>query len=137
MAEGSLFLYFYNFILNTVNVGTGILFGVSFYILAKSLVYDDLKYYLIICGTGIMIIFSTGVSTIITLALFPAWAIVSLSFVLPASFLFLIGLDSAIYYIATDTLIRRYLYSRRNQFELFQALGHVKASDIVEQKIRK
>ena len=137
MAEGSLFLYLYNFILNTVNVGTGMLFGISFYILSKSLVYDDLKYYLIICGTGIMIIFSTGVSTIITLAPFPAWAIVSLSFVLPASFLFLIGLDSAIYYIATDTLIRRYLYSRRNQFELFQALGHVKASDIVEQKIRK
>lgn len=137
MAEGSLFLYFYNFILNTVNVGTGILFGISFYILAKSLAYDDLKYYLIICGTGIMIIFSSGVSTILTLAPFPAWAIVSLSFVLPASFLFLIGLDSAIYYIASDTLIRRYLYRHKDQFELFQALGYTKASDIVEQKIRK
>jgi hypothetical protein len=137
MAEGSIFLYFYNFILNTVNVGIGILFGISFYILAKSLVYDDLKYYLIICGTGIMIIFSTGISTIVTLAPFPAWAIVSLSFVLPASFLFLIGLDSAIYYIASDTLIRRYLYRSKDQFELFQALGYTKASDIIEQKIRK
>ena len=137
MAEGSIFLYLYNFILNTVNVGTGILFGVSFYILAKSLVYDDLKYYLIICGTGIMIIFSTGISTIVTLAPFPAWAIVSLSFVLPASFLFLIGLDSAIYYIASDTLIRRYLYRSKDQFELFQALGYTKASNIIEKKIRK
>jgi hypothetical protein len=137
MAEGSIFLYLYNFILNTVNVGTGILFGISFYILAKSLVYDVLKYYLIICGTGIMIIFSTGISTIVTLAPFPAWAIVSLSFVLPASFLFLIGLDSAIYYIASDTLIRRYLYRSKDQFELFQALGYTKASNIIEQKIRK
>jgi hypothetical protein len=51
MAEGSFFLYFYNFILNTVNIGTGILFGISFYLLSRSLVYDDLKYYLIICGT--------------------------------------------------------------------------------------
>jgi len=84
-----------------------------------------------------MIIFSSGVSTILTLAPFPAWAIVSLSFVLPASFLFLIGLDSAIYYIASDTLIRRYLYRHKDQFELFQALGYTKASDIVEQKIRK
>jgi hypothetical protein len=135
MAEGSLFLYFYNFILNTVNVGTGILFGISFYILARSLVYHDLKYYLIICGTGIMIIFSSGVSTIVTLAPFPAWAIVSLSFILPASFLFLIGLDSATYYIASDTLIRRYLYRHRDQFELFQALGYTKAAEIIEQKI--
>ena len=137
MAEGSLFLYFYNFVLNTVNIGTGILIGISFYVLSRSLVYDDLKYYLIICGTGIMIIFSSGVSTILTLAPFPAWAIVSLSFILPASFLFLIGLDSATYYIASDTLIRRYLYRHRDQFGLFQALGYTKASDIVEQKVRK
>ena len=137
MAEGSLFLYFYNFVLNTVNIGTGILFGISFYILSRSLVYDDLKYYLIICGTGIMIIFSSGVSTIVTLAPFPAWAIVSLSFILPASFLFLIGIDSATYYIASDTLIRRYLYRHRDQFELFQALGYTKAADIVELKIHK
>jgi hypothetical protein len=135
MAEGSLFLYIYNFILNTVNVGTGILFGISFYILSRSLVYRELKYYLIISGTGIMIIFSSGVSTILTLAPFPAWAIVSLSFVLPASFLFLIGLDSAVYYIASDMLIRRYLYRHRDQFELFQSLGYTKAADIIEQKI--
>lgn len=136
MTEGSLFLYFYNFILNTVNVGTGIMFGISFYILARSLVYPDLKYYLIICGTGVMIIFSSGVSTILTLAPFPSWGIVSLSFVLPASFLLLIGLDSAVYYIASDTLIRRYLYRHRDKFELFQALGYTKAADIIEQKIR-
>ena len=137
MAEGSLFLYFYNFVLNTVHVGIGILFGISFFILSKSLAYGHLKHYLIICGTGIMIIFSSGVSSILTLAPFPAWAIVSLSFILPASFLLLIGHDSAIYYIASDALICKYLYSHRNQFELFQALGSAKASDIVEQKIRK
>ena len=135
MAEGSLFLYFYNFILNTVNVGTGILFGISFYILSRSVFYHDLKYYLVICGTGIMIIFSSGVSTIITLAPYPAWAIVSLSFILPASFLLMIGLDSSTYYIATDTLLRRLLHRHKDKFELFQALGFKKTSDIAEQKI--
>ena len=137
MAEGSLFLYFYNFILNTVNVGTGILFGISFYILSRSVFYHDLKYYLVICGTGIMIIFSSGVSTIITLAPYPAWAIVSLSFILPASFLLMIGLDSSTYYIATDTLLRRFLHRHKDKFELFQALGFKKTSDIAEQKIHE
>ncbi len=135
MAEGSLFLYFYNFVLNTVNIGTGLLFGISFYILSRSLVYDQLKYYLIICSTAIMIIFSSGISTILILAPYPAWAIVSLSFILPASFLLLIGLDSATYYIASDTLIRRFLYHHRSQFELFQALGSSKATDMVERKM--
>ena len=137
MAEGSLFLYFYNFVLNTVNIGTGLLFGISFYILSRSLVYDQLKYYLIICGTAIMIIFSSGISTILILAPYPAWAIVSLSFILPASFLLLIGLDSATYYIASDTLIRRFLYRHRKEFELFQALGSSKATDMVERKMNE
>jgi hypothetical protein len=135
MAEGSLFLYFYNFVLNTVNIGTGLLFGISFYILSRSLIYDNLKYYLVICGTAIMIIFSSGISTILILAPYPAWAIVSLSFILPASFLLLIGLDSATYYIASDTLIRRFLYHHRSQFELFQALGSSKTTDMVERKM--
>ena len=137
MAEGSLFLYFYNFVLNTVNIGTGLLFGISFYILSKSLVYDQLKYYLIICGTAIMIIFSSGISTILILAPYPAWAIVSITFILPASFLLLIGLDSATYYIASDTLIRRFLYHHRKEFELFQALGSSKATDMVERKMNE
>jgi len=135
MAEGSLFLYFYNFVLNTVNIGTGLLFGISFYILSRSLIYDNLKYYLVICGTAIMIIFSSGISTILILAPYPAWAIVSLSFILPASFLLLIGLDSATYYIASDTLIRRFLYHHRSQFELFQASGSSKTTDMVERKM--
>ena len=137
MAEGSLFLYFYNFVLNTVNIGTGLLFGISFYILSRSVVYDNLKYYLIICGTAIMIIFSSGISTFLILAPYPAWAIVSLSFILPASFLLLIGLDSASYYIASDTLIRRFLYQHRKEFELFQALGSSQATDMVERKMNE
>ena len=135
MEEGSLFLYFYNFVLNTGSVGTGIMFGIAFFMLSKSLVHQQLRYYLMISGTGIMIIFSSGISTNSTLAPFPAWSITSLSFILPASFLLLIGLDSATYYIATDTLLRRFLHKNQDKFELFQALGFKKTSDIAQQKI--
>lgn len=137
MAEGPIFLYSYNFVLNTVNVGTGILFGISFIIVSKSLVYSHLKYYVIICGTGIMIIFSSSISTILILAPFPAWAIVSISFVLPASFLILIGIDSATYYIASDKMVRGFLHRYRSQFELFHKMGAAEAADTVERKIRQ
>lgn len=137
MEEGSLFLNFYNFVLNTGNIGTGVLFGISFFILSRSLHHDQLRYYLIISGIGIMIIFSSGLSTNATLAPFPAWSISSLSFILPASFLLMIGLDSSTYYIATDTLLRRFLHRHKDKFELFQALGFKKTSDIAEQKIHE
>jgi hypothetical protein len=84
-----------------------------------------------------MILFSSSISTILTLSPYPAWGIVSLSFILPASFLLLIGLDSASYYIASDSLLRRFLYSHRNQFGLFQALGSTKISDIAERKMNE
>jgi len=134
-AAGSILPYFYNFVLNTVNIGSGILFGLSFFILSRAVSFENLKYYLIICGTGIMIIFSSNVSTTVILGTFPAWAIVSLSFVLPASFLLLLGLDSATYYIAGDILVRRFLNKFRNQFDMFAALGSAEASAATERRI--
>lgn len=136
MAKGSAFLYIYNFVLNTVNIGSGILFGISFYILSRPLSYAHLKYYLTMCGTGIMILFSSNVSTILVLSTFPAWAIVSLSFVLPASFLILIGLDSATFYIAGDVTVRRFLNRFKDQFDMFAALGSTEASAAAERKIQ-
>ena len=137
MQEGSLFLSFYNFVLNTVNIVTGILFGISFFMLSKSLTNNKLKFYLILCGTGIMIIYSSDITISLILTPYPAWAFVSLSFVMPGAFLLLIGFDSATYYIASDMLLRRFLYKHRDQFELFQALGFSKSSNIVEKKIRE
>jgi hypothetical protein len=137
MSSGSLFPILYNFVLNTVNVGTAILFGTSFFILSRGLTYEHLKYYLIIFGAGIMIIFSSSVSTILILSAFPAWGVVSISFVLPASFLILIGLDSASFYVAGDIRVRSYLSSSKTHFELFRALASAKASSEAEHKINQ
>jgi hypothetical protein len=136
MSSGSIFPILYNFVLNTVNVGTAILFGISFFILSRALTYEHLKYYLIIFGSGIMIIFSSNVSIILILSAFPAWGVVSISFVLPASFLILIGLDSATFYVAGDNKVRNYLRSK-SQFELFRALASTKASAEAEHKIHQ
>ncbi|HEX7178642.1 MAG TPA: hypothetical protein VF220_02880, partial [Nitrososphaeraceae archaeon] len=135
MREGSLFVYFYNFILNTVTVGTGVLFGISFFILSRHLIHEQLKYYLIVCGTGFMIILGSSLSTTLVLAPFPAWGIVSLSFILPASFLILIGLDSATFYFASEMSVRRYLTKSRSQFELLLSLGSAEMSASIQRKI--
>lgn len=137
MAKGSIFPYLYSFVLSTANVGSGILFGISFFLLFRPLAYERMKYYLAICGTGIMIIVSSNVSQILILATFPAWAIVSISFILPASFLALIGIDSATFYIASDLALRRSLNKFRSQFELFTSLGSTKAIDDMERKVHR
>ena len=139
MAKGSFFPNLYSFVLNTVNVGVGILFGISFFILSRALTYEHLKYYLIICGAGIMIIFSSNVSTILILSTFPAWGVISISFVLSASILILIGLDSATFYVAGDVRVRSYLSRSKGKghFELFRALASTKASAETENKIKE
>lgn len=137
MSSGSIFPILYNFVLNTVNVGTAILFGISFFIVSRGLTYEHLKYYLIICGAGIMINFSSSVSTILILSAFPAWGVVSISFILPASFLILMGLDSVTFYVAGDVRIRSYLSRSKGQFELFRALASTKATAEAEHKIKE
>ena len=137
MAKGSFFPNLYSFVLNTVNVGVGILFGISFFILSRALTYEHLKYYLIICGAGIMIIFSSNVSTILILSGFPAWGVISISFVLPASILILVGLDSATFYVAGDVSVRSYLSRSKSHFELFRALVSTKESAETENKIKE
>lgn len=137
MSSASIFPTLYSFVLNTVNVGTAILFGISFFIVSRGLTYDRLKYYLIICGAGIMINFSSSVSIILILSAFPAWGVVSISFILPASFLILMGLDSVTFYVAGDVRIRSYLSRSKGQFDLFRALASTKASAEAEHRIQE
>ena len=137
MSKGSIFPYFYNFALNTVNVGSGIFIGVSFFVLSRSLTYEYLKYYVVICGTGLMIIFGSSVSQVLVLATFPAWSIVSMSFILPGAFLTLVGLGSATFHIAGDITLRRFLHKFRSQFELFSSLGSTEGLDAIERRIHR
>ena len=132
----SLFPYFYNFVASTTNVGSGLTIGISFFILSRSLAYEHLKYFIIMCGTGIMIIYSSSVSQVLVLATFPAWSIVSTTFILPASFLTLIGLGSATLHISSDIELRRYLHKFRTQFELFTALSSEEGTAAVKRKIQ-
>jgi hypothetical protein len=137
MAKEPIFLYFYNFVVNTINVGAGLLFGISFFILSTNLMHGHLRYYLVMCGAGIMVIFSSNISTVLVLAMFPAWAVVSLSFVLPASFMILIGLDSSTFFIAGDYRVRELLNKSKKEFELFKALGSTEFSRDIERKVRR
>jgi len=88
------------------------------------------------CGAGIMVIFSSNISTVLVMTMFPAWAVVSLSFVLPASFMILIGLDSSAFFIAGDFRVRELLHKSRKDFELFKALGSTEFSSAIERKVR-
>jgi hypothetical protein len=130
------FPYIYNFVVSTVNVGSGLTIGIAFFILSRSLIYEHLKYFVIMCGTGIMIIYCSSVTQVLILATYPAWSIVTTTFILPAAFLTLIGLGSATLHISSDIELRRYLHKFRSQFELFTALSSEEGTAAVERKIR-
>jgi len=136
MANGSFFSYLYNFVLNTAQVGAGVLFGISFFIISKSFSNVSLKFYLVMCGVGLMIIFSTSVSTSLIASPYPAWSIASISFALPASFLITMGLDYSSFRIAGDIEIRKYLARLKNEYDLLSALGSAEASASIEKKVQ-
>ena len=94
---------------------------------------SSLKFYLVMCGAGLMIIFSASVSTSLIVSPYPAWSIASISFALPASFLITLGLDYTSFRIAGDIEIRKYLARLKNEFDLLSALGSTEASTSVRE----
>jgi hypothetical protein len=129
-----LYDYFHNFGFNAAKIIAGVLFGIYFFMLTRIVNNKELKYYLIVSGVGLMIIFSTSVSVIMILVPYPSWTIISISFILSATYLTMIGLDSATFNITKDITIRRFLNMYENQFPLFKGLSSAENLSTFEKK---
>ena len=129
-----LYDYFHNFGFNAAKISAGVLFGIYFFMLTRIVTNKELKYYLIVSGVGLMIIFSTSVSVIMILVPYPSWTIISISFILSATYLTMIGLDSATFNITKDITIRRFLNMYENQLPLFKGLSSAENLSTFEKK---
>ena len=87
--------------------GAKIMFGVAFFVLSKTIIHTQLKKSIVIIGAGIVLLFSANASSLIIMTLYPPWGIISATFSITGSYLLIIGLDSATFYLATDASLRR------------------------------
>jgi hypothetical protein len=135
--DNPMYGYAYNLFLNTVRTAGGIMFGVAFFILSKTILHTQLKKSVITIGAGLVLLFGANASSLIIMTPYPPWGVISTTFLITGSYLLIIGLDSAAFYLATDSSLRRIIAkSPQKEHDILKSLGYSEAQDIVATKVK-
>ena len=129
-----LFGIFYNLIFSISKPAGGVLFGIAFWTVAKSLTSKTVKSYMIISAYGMMLLFTVNQPTSLTLIPYPPFGLVTISFMVLASYLISIGVYSSAISVAQDVKMRQ---SVRKSVEQHSNLLDNIGSSQMEQEVRK
>ena len=135
--DNPMYGYAYNLFLNTVRTAGGIMFGVAFFILSKTIMHTQLKNSVVTVGAGLVLLFGANASSLIIMTLYPPWGIISTTFLIVGSYLLIIGLDSAAFYLATDSSLRRIIArSPQKEHDILKSLGYNETQHFATTKIK-
>jgi hypothetical protein len=135
--DNPLYGYTYNLFLNTVRTAGGIMFGIAFFILSKTIMHAQLKKSIVTIGAGLVLLFGANASSLIIMTLHPPWGVISTTFLITGSYLLIIGLDSAAFYLATDSSLRRIIAkSPHREHDILKSLGYSETENLVTSKVK-
>jgi hypothetical protein len=131
-----IYAYSYNFLLNAVKAAGGIMFGIAFFLLSRTIKHVQLKQSIIMSGVGLILLFGAGTSSLVIMTTYPPWGVVSMTFLIIGSYSLLVGLDSAAFYMATDSSLRRIIAtSSQKEYDILKALGHAESERMIIDKV--
>ncbi len=93
----------------------GFFFAISFVMISKNVDNQKLKLYLLISGTGIMLLFSSNQISLVQLIPYPPFGLTTISLISFSSFLLLIGLHSLAHSMAHDKQLLEFVRKLVNQ----------------------
>jgi hypothetical protein len=114
-----LFGIIYNLIFSISKPAGGVLFGIAFWSVAKSLISKTVKSYMMISAYGMMLLFTVNQPTGLTLIPYPPFGLTSICFMVLASYLVFLGVYSSATSISEDSRLRqsiRKIALRESQF---------------------
>ena len=114
-----LFGIIYNLIFTISKPAGGVLFGIAFWSVAKSLTSKTVKDYMMISAYGMMLLFTVNQPTGLTLIPYPPFGLSSICFMVLASYLVFLGVYSSATSVSEDTRLRqtiRKIALRESQF---------------------
>jgi hypothetical protein len=112
------------------------MFGVAFFVLSRTILHTQLKKSVIITGIGFILLLGANATSLIIITTYSPWGILSVTFMITGSYLIIVGLDSAAFYIATDSSLRGIIArSPRHEYDFLKSLGRNEAENIVTDKV--
>jgi hypothetical protein len=133
-----LFGIIYNLIFSISKPAGGVLFGIAFWIVAKSLTSKTVKSYMIISAYGMMLLFTVNQPTGLTLIPYPPFGLVTISFMGLSSYLILVGVYSSAISVAQDVNLRKSIRKTVEQHSnLLDNIGTSQMEQEVQKKVVK
>ena len=116
----------------------GILFGIAFWTVAKTLhKTSTIRAYMIIAAYGIILVFITGQATV-TQTPYPAFGAATLCFVGLSSYMMLVGIYSSALSVSQDAALRRSIQrSVENQSKLLHGIGTAQMEEEIQKTVLK
>lgn len=115
----------------------GILFGIAFWRMSKSIDHVQIKNYMIISAYGMMLMFTSNQPTGLIQAPYPPFGLVTAAFFGLAAFLFLVGVYSSAISVSQDRNIRKYIQNYSKQLTFLGGIGASEMEKEVEKIVRK
>jgi hypothetical protein len=129
-----LFNVLYTVIFNFSKPVGGILFGLAFWIIARSVRHRALKDYLMIAGYGLLLLFTSNQAAVLINSPYPPFGMATISFVGLSSYLVLVGIYSSAISVAEDSTLRQSIRKLAiRESKLLESIGAAQ----MEQEIQK
>jgi hypothetical protein len=112
----------------------GILFGIAFWIIARSVRYSGVSDYLMIAGYGVLLFFTSNQATVLINLPYPPFGMPTISFVGLSSYLLFVGICASAVSVAEDSNLRRSI--RKLAVKESKLLDSIGAAEM-EQEIQK
>jgi hypothetical protein len=124
-------------IFTLTNLAGGILFGVAFWIVAKSLQRDSIvRNYMIISAYGLVLLFVSNQAIVFVSVPFPPFGLVTISFTGLSSYLILIGIYSAAVSVSQDVKLRKSVRKIAvNELKLLDSIGTAEMQEKIQKKV--
>ena len=137
MTNPILFGIIYTLIFSAAKPIGGILAGVAFWTIAKTVNQVYVKYYMMLSACGIMLLFASNIGGRLVTPSFPTTELVVVSFMVLSSYYLLIGIYHSAISVAHDTKLRRYFIQSRKSVEKQLGFLGSKGSSDMEQEVQK
>jgi hypothetical protein len=116
----------------------GVLFGIGFWSVGRTVGHYAVKDYMRMSGYGIMLLFSSNQITGLILAQYPPFGLATLSFLGLASYLVLVGIYSSAISVAQDVKLRRFIRNTlQQQTALLDNIGTSQMEQEIQERVMK
>lgn len=136
-SEPILFSLIYTVIFTLSKPAGGILFGIAFWIVARSLPHNSIvRDYLIISAFGIVLLFTSNQAMILVSFTYPPFGLVTISFLGISSYLILVGIYSSAISVSQDIRLRKSIKNHAlKEVNLLDSIGTAQMQQEVERKV--